>query len=120
MNEINKVILEQLEMLKTLEFQVDGKLSKDVPKSFSNIVFLKSDKQVVVENEHRIVFEPYVIQPFMDDFHNKFNNGHRPPDLVTFGNVLKESEKMYYIQVRNVSNTKTFIGWIPKKSMRIE
>ena len=54
-------------------------------------MFLKSDKQVVVENEHRIVFEPYVIQPFMDDFHNKFNNGHRPPDLVTFGNVLKES-----------------------------
>ena len=46
---MNKTILTQLNMLKTLEFQVDGKSSKEIPESFSNIVFLKNGNKKTLQ-----------------------------------------------------------------------
>ena len=48
-------------MLKTLEFQVDGKPSKDFPESFSEIVFSKSGKNLIDVTEKTFSFERYII-----------------------------------------------------------
>lgn len=116
---MDKVILEQLNMLKeTLDFQVDGKSSKDFPKSFSNILFLKKNS-VNADKELTFKFADYVFTDFMNDFNKKFNKGKKPSNKIMYGVIIKETEKMYNIKVRNKENTKTFEGWIPKKSVEI-
>ena len=121
MGELNKTILEQLNLLKELNFNIDGIDTDVIPSDFSKIVFYKSDKQLnsLIGSNVTIVFEKYILKSYMDDFHNKFNNGCRPTQLIMHGKILKETEKMYYIDVVDNKNESNFVGWIPKKSMRV-
>lgn len=115
---MNKVIMDQLEMLKTLEFQVDGKPSKDFPESFSEIVFLKNGKQLTNQLENTFKFENYIVKPFQGfDFHDKFNKGIAPPEIVMSGYIDRETEKMYYLKLHSLD--KIWEGWCPKKSVTI-
>ena len=115
---MDKVLKEQLDMLKTLDFQVDGKSSKDFPKSFSSVLFLKRNN-AVPKGELSFTFKDYVLTNFMDDFNKKFNKNKKIPEKNMFGVIIKDTEKMYYIKVRNKANTKVFEGWVPKKSVDI-
>lgn len=115
---MNKTIKQQLEMLKTLEFQVDGQSLKDFPESFSEVVFFKDKAQE--KDGETFVFEDYFIKPFKGfDFHDKFNHGIAPPEKTMYGNIIKETEKMYYIKVESLFSTKEWTGWTPKKSVKI-
>ena len=106
-------------MLKTLEFQVDGKASKDFPESFSEIVFKKSSVEMVDKSVKTVVFEDYIGKPFDGfDFHKKFNKDVPPPEKVMEGIILKETEKMYYFKLKSVSG-KVWQGWCPKKSCKL-
>lgn len=117
---MNKTILEQLDMLKTLEFQVDGKPSKDFPESFSEIVFFKSGKNLEDVSEKTFSFENYIIKPYAGfDFHDKFNKGIAPPEQVMNGFIVKETEKMYYLKLHSNLTNKIWEGWCPKKSVKI-
>lgn len=117
---MNKVILDQLDMLKTLEFQVDGKPSKDFPESFSEIVFSKSGKNLIDVTEKTFSFEKYIVQPYEGfDFHDKFNKGVAPPEQVMQGYVVKETEKMYYLKLHSSLSNKIWEGWCPKKSVKV-
>lgn len=116
---MNKTILTQLNMLKTLEFQVDGKSSKEIPESFSNIVFLKNGNKKLI-SEITVVFKDYIVKPYQGfDFHDKFNKGVPPPEKIMFGCILKETEKMYFLKLRTKDNSKTWSGWCPRKSLEI-
>lgn len=119
---MNNTIKEQLNMLKTLEFQVDGKPSKEFPEFFNEVVFMKNNAGVEVTDtrEKQIIFKDYIIHPFEGfDFHDKFNNGVAPPERVMYGCILKETEKMYYLKVRTADYSKIWEGFCPKKSMEI-
>lgn len=119
---MNNTIKEQLNMLKTLEFQVDGKPSKEFPEFFNEVVFMKNTtgKEVLDTSEKQFVFKDYIVHPFAGfDFHDKFNKGIAPPDLVMYGCILKETEKMYYIKAHTVENSKYWEGFIPKKSVTV-
>lgn len=117
---MNNILKQQLDMLKSLDFEVDGKSVKDFPDSFSEVTFKRSNFNTLVDNrEITIQFMNYVLEPFMDDFHNKFNKGNKPQELVMYGTILRETEKMNYILVHNMDNSKVFEGWIPKKSMKV-
>ena len=100
---MNKTILDQLNMLTTLKFVVDGKPAKYIPESFSTITFLKSNNCPVIENKDDIIkFENYIVNPFPGfDFHKKFNNNVPPPAQVMNGCIIKETEKMNYITARS-------------------
>ena len=119
---MNKIILDQLNALKkTLEFQVDGKPSKDFPEFFSEVTFLKSGSDLVDTRDKTFIFEDYIIRPFEGfDFHDKFNNGIAPPEKVMVGKIIKETEKMYFIEAESLFDIKTWKGWVPKKSVKID
>lgn len=117
---MNNIIKQQLNMLKSLDFEVDGESVSDFPDSFSEVVFKRNiDSNLNDNRELTIQFMEYVLDSFMDDFHKKFNNGDKPSELVMYGTIIRETDKMNYIMVHNKDNTKTFKGWIPKKSMKI-
>lgn len=118
---MNKAIKEQLEMLKNLEFQVDGKPSSDFPDSFSNITFYKSNRKIEDNSEKTFVFADYIVTPFEGfDFHKKFNKDVPPPEKVMVGVIVRETDKMYYLKVRNSTNSSYWEGWCPKKSCTIQ
>lgn len=107
-------------MLKTLEFQVDGKPSKDFPESFSEIVFFKSGKNLEDVSEKTFSFESYIVKPYAGfDFHDKFNKGIAPPEQVMNGFIVKETEKMYYLKLHSNLTNKIWEGWCPKKSVKV-
>lgn len=117
---MNKTIFEQLDMLKTLEFQVDGKPSKDFPESFSEIVFFKSGKNLEDVSEKTFSFESYIVKPYAGfDFHDKFNKGIAPPEQVMNGFIVKETEKMYYLKLHSNLTNRIWEGWCPKKSVKV-
>ena len=118
---MNKTIKEQLNMLKTLEFQVDGKSLKDFPEFFTEVVFLKnSNAQLFDTSEKTFAFKDYIVHPYEGfDLHEKFNKGKAPPETVMYGCILRETEKMYYIKVRTLDNTKIWEGYVPKKSVSV-
>lgn len=119
---MNKTIEEQLKMLsKTLGFQVDGKLSKEIPSFFNEIVFFRNSKESASNENHIIVFEDYILKGnIADDFHSKFNKGVLPPEKIMVGYVVKESEKMFYLRLSNSNKTMFWEGWCPKKSVKFE
>lgn len=120
---MNNTIKQQLDMLKTLEFQVDGKPSKDFPEFFNEVIFKKNiaDIKLYDTSEKQIVFKDYFIHPFEGfDFHQKFNKGAEPPtDAVMYGTILKETDKMFYLKVHTFDAKKFWEGWCPKKSCTI-
>lgn len=101
---MNKAIIEQLNMLKTLEFQVDGKPSKDFPESFSEVVFKKNSTNIVDTSMQLFNFADYMVKPFDGfDFHKNFNKGSITPLKFMQGQIMRETDKMYYIKARGYS-----------------
>lgn len=119
---MNDCLREQLDKLKTLDFQVDGMSMKEIPESFSEIVFKsKNGNDANIEKTYTFTFERYIVFPFKGfDFHDKFNKGIAPPDLVMNGTIVKQTEKMYYINAYTFDKSKTWNGWVPKKSVKLE
>lgn len=148
---MNKLVQEQLNLLSNnLSFIVDDKNSSMIPSSFDHIIFKHSSSSLKDFEDRVIIFEDYIIKPFEGfDFHNKFNNGTPPPFKYMKGKVVKETEKMYYLDVKanvfksnfcnhclkkgtfdylcdncsklykDVCNV-TWKGWCPKKSCTIK
>lgn len=144
---MNKVIKEQLDMLNSIKHMVDGELVDSIPDSFNEIQFLK-ESCGYVNNNKQVIFEDYIIKPFVGfDFHEKFNKGNPPPFKYMKGIIVKETEKMYYFKLTpnmftsnfcnhclsknsggylcdncsklyNLSNV-TWEGWCPKKSCKV-
>lgn len=119
----DRILLSQLEKLKTCRFNVDGKAEKDFPESFSEVVFFKKDGNSpdAQTNEIKVVFENYIINPFPGfDLHEKWNNGVAPYDKVMYGKLLKETKGMYYFELHSEVSDKIWRGWCPKKSCTIK
>lgn len=117
---MKKVIIDQLNMLKNLEFQVDGKPSKDFPDSFSEVIFKKNGSQSFNSNMKNFTFADYIVTPFDGfDFHKKFNKDVPPPEKNMSGIIVKETEKMWYIDAIGKFTGKSWSGWVPKKSCTI-
>lgn len=148
---MNKLMKSQLDMLNTLEHTVDGQLTKDIPESFSQITFYKigNTRALAYPKIKIFIFEDYIIKPFQGfDFHDKFNKGNPPPFKVMTGEILKETDKMYYLTCKAIIATTKYcvhclkpqvvkylcndcsklykniesivwVGWIPKKSVKI-
>ena len=119
----DKILLSQLEKLKTRHFEVDGKAENDFPESFSEIVFFKKDtgNKDSIKNEVKVIFENYIINPFPGfDLHDKWNNGIKPYDKVMYGKILKETKGMYYFELHSETSDKIWKGWCPKKSCTIK
>ena len=118
---MNKIIMDQLNMMKTLEFQVDGKPSKDFPEFFNEVTFKKTTKDIVDTREKQFVFADYILHPYPGfDLHEKFNKGIIPPEQIMQGQIVKETERMYCIKAHTLDNSKDWFGWIPKKSVKID
>lgn len=117
---INKIVKEQLENLQEYIREVDQKPTSQVPTTATEIIF--SDKKVVAQDEPKlltVVFEQYIVHPYGTfDFHDKFNNGIAPPEATMQGVILKETEKMLYLNV-HTSKGVAWTGWCPKKSCKI-
>lgn len=117
---MNKIIAEQLNMLKNLEFQVDGIPSKEFPDSFSEVTFIKNGTQLADTSDKIVTFADYIINPYEGfDFHKKFNHDVPPPEQLMYGIIEKETEKMYYFNLKNSDGTKHWMGWCPKKSCKV-
>ena len=121
---MNNILKSQLETLKVIPHSVDNIITEEMPLDFKEIVWNKTSvnnipKQNPLTIEHTFIFENYIVKPFKGfDFHDKFNRGVPPPSLIMKGFIIKESEKMYYIDV--ISDSKNhWSGWIPKKSVRV-
>ena len=96
---MSSIIKEQLDLLKNNSFEVDGKKLDYIPDTFNSITFFKTNKNINKIAEKMFIFKDYMIIPFDGfDFNEKFNKGINPPLKIMFGEVLKETDKMYYIK----------------------
>jgi hypothetical protein len=89
---MNKILLDQLQKLATAHFDVDGKSGKDFDftKPFSEILFYRKNKEA--NNEIKIIFEDYILNPFDGfDFHEKWNNNIPPYSKIMYGKIEKET-----------------------------
>jgi hypothetical protein len=116
---MNDILRKQLDLLVDREKIIDGKSEKEIPDSFSEIVF---KKQITVKSnfEIKVIFADYIVKPFPGfDFHDKFNGGIAPPNKKMFGKIIKETEKMYKFDLQSESGSNHWIGWTPKKSVEV-
>lgn len=115
---MDKILEDQLKKLTTAHFEVDGKTEKDFPESFSEILFLKKNKN---NDLIKVIFENYIINPFPGfDFHEKWNNGIKPYAKIMYGKIIDETKGMYQFDLHSESDNKIWRGWCPKKSCTIE
>lgn len=119
---MNSIIKEQLSKLEQYVCEVDGKSTSHVEDDFTTVVFKDVNGAKMTETkvaEIRVIFEDYIIHPYAGfDFHTKFNNNVAPPNKSMHGTILKETEKMLYMNLTD-DNGKVWIGWCPKKSCHI-
>lgn len=134
---MNRVIKDQLDMLKSLEFQVDGKPSKDFPETFSKVVFFKSnskldslkdDNSLSIGKSYLIEFANYIInEPENFDLSKKWNNGIKPKSSIAKIKVLDIKGKMIKVNAlgydlkRNIEILDDLCSslWVPMKAIRI-
>lgn len=120
MSKINPILQQQLQMLTTVPFKVDGNLSSVMPDEFNEIVFARESSSDISINEIKVVFEDYIIKPFEGfDFHDKWNNGVPPYSKIMYGTITKETQGMYYFEVHTETSNKMWSGWCPKKSCSV-
>lgn len=124
---MNKLLKEQVETLsKTLETLVDGEPFTEFPESFSTIIFKQSNNAdnfnpINSNREQMFIFEDYMMKDTDEfNFHTKFNNGNIPPEQVMYGYIVKETNNMYYLSLYTYNKKKFWMGWAPKKSVKIE
>lgn len=117
---MNKNILDQLQRLQSLKYEIDGGAKVDFDDDFSEVVFFKKSQNEIDLDEKKFTFENYMIAPFPGfDFNKKFNNGIDPPEKVMYGKIIKETEKMYKVQLYSKNTGNQWCGWTPKKSVTI-
>ena len=89
----------------------------EVPDHFQDVVIPKSITSPITV---KVVFADYYIKPFEGfDFHEKWNNGVPPFSKTMYGNIIKETEGMWYMEVHSATSTNTWRGWCPKKSCTV-
>ena len=116
---MNSILRKQLDLLNNRDKLVDGKLSANIPNSFSEIIF---KRQIIAKSdfEIKVTFADYIVKPFDGfDFHEKFNNGTPPPHKKMFGKIVKETEKMYKFDLQTETGSDRWCGWCPKKSVEV-
>lgn len=88
-----------------------------VPDYFQDVVIPRSnDLSMTI----RVEFADYFIKPFEGfDFHEKWNNGVPPFSKVMYGNILKETNGMWYFELHPATSTNIWRGWCPKKSCTV-
>lgn len=115
---MDDIVFQQLNRIDDIDFLVDGEKLDAIPQSFNKITFLRTSG---VQNVITVEFENYIVEPFDGfDFHQKFNNNTPPPYKTMCGKVLKETEKMYYFDLKSMNGDKSWVGWCPKKSCKIK
>ena len=116
---MNPIIKKQLQQLETTHrFKIDGKEANHIPDEFSEIIFEKDT--VSVKDTIIVTFEDYFLRPYKGfDFHQKWNNDIAPFAKKMYGNIVKETEKMYLLNVHTETSTDIWQGWCPKKSCKI-
>ncbi len=121
MNPSNKHILTQVRRINSLRYEVDGNSCSAIPDNFHTITFFKGKAELDSSKEEKtFVFENYIVKPFEGfDFHDKFNKGIAPFDKVMYGFIIRETEKMYLLRLRNGLGNKVWEGFCPKKSVKI-
>lgn len=119
------IMREQLTMLNNLKHSVDGKESEETPEDFKEIVWYKNSTDSIMDPSELpgakklFLFESYFVKPFEGfDFHEKFNRGVPPPEILMEGEIIKETEKMLYIDCG--AGEKRWSGWCPKKCVKIK
>lgn len=106
--------------LNTLMSMLPYSLERNDEGEVTSITFHPSE---AVNNQHsiKVTFVDYFITGFDGfDFHDKWNNGIAPFEKVMCGTIEKETAKMYYFKLNNLSYTKQWEGWCPKKCCTIE
>ena len=115
---MNKIIQNQINKLtQELNYKIiEGNGIDD----FKEIIF---NKKSFISNkkEVRVTFEKYFVTGYNGfDFHEKFNKGVYPTDIVMVGSIEKETEKMYYFKLHDEMNERQWEGYCPKKCCTIE
>ena len=117
---MNKRILDQLQRLSSLRYEIDGGAKTSFDDDFSEVVFYKKTPHEIDPNEIKVVFADYMINPFPGfDFNEKFNKGINPPERTMYGKIIKETEKMYMLELYSKNTGNQWRGWSPKKSITI-
>lgn len=89
----------------------------DVPDYFKEVIIPKS---ATLPMTVKVEFADYIVKPFDGfDFHDKWNNGIPPFGKVMYGDILKETDGMWYFELHPLSNFNTWRGWCPKKSCTV-
>ena len=109
-------------MTETLKNELD-KLSSLNPITKGDSIFFKKVGQTVTttSQQYRVIFADYIVKPFEGfDFHTKFNNDIAPPTTIMVGTIEQSTDKMYKFKLSTLDGLKTWEGWCPKKSCRLE
>lgn len=108
---MDKILQQQLSILKS-KFRFE--------QTEDGAILFVHDGQNSPQSTKKVVFEDYFITGFPGfNFHDKYNNGVAPPSRVMYGDIIKETEKMYQVRVHTSSSDKSWTGWVPKKSCTI-
>ena len=85
----------------------------------NKIIFYQRNSNIKID-QIKVTFEDYIIKPFEGfDFHQKFNNNQPPTDKIMYGNIIKETEKMFYFDIHSELKERQWQGWCPKKSCKV-
>lgn len=85
-----------------------------------SFIFSRKDN-AINKREVKVKFEKYFVTGYKGfDFHEKFNKGIYPTDVVMIGTIEKETEKMYYFKLHDETNNRNWEGYCPKKCCKVE
>ena len=117
MNEMNKILLQQIDKIKSLitestEDQTDFIISKRLQTSEAS--------DFIIGNLYKIKVESYIVTPYEGfNLHDNWNHGIPPSEQILNVEVKEIMGKMIRV-VGSGDTTKAFWeGWLPKKSITI-
>lgn len=117
---MTEILKTQLDRLKDFSHSVDGVNMTDFPDDFSEVIFYANRDNTSSTPKIKVVFADYVINPFEGfDMNDRFNNGQPPYDKVMYGEIVKETPKMFLFKVYTETTGKEWTGWCYKKSCQI-
>ena len=117
---MNNVLLDQLNRLidNGRKAKIGGKYIDTIPETMDAVVF--EGKEAPAVKEVRVIFEDYFVHPYKGfDFHTSLNQTP-PPEKVMYGQIVRETEKMYAFSLHPEDSLELWVGKCPKKSCRVE
>lgn len=119
---MNPLIKQQLNRLAVVyRATADGVFTQTIPDTAKKVIFLSANTQSESKPKYRVTFESYFVMGFPGfDFHEKFNKGVAPPSVVMYGEIVRETEKMYYFKLKGETGTVHWEGYCPKKSCKVQ